>query len=532
MRRSFFIITLAVFLPILMFGFSSNLPGSKNVYDPIRGTSWGNDISVLDGVNARSISYDYDAATGNMYASIITDYPDTGAFDTIYIMKSTDYGNTWYHWITIPEINDNRPIKAKLLFIPKSDSPYVDLISRWTIDDTLGFLWSITISANDSSNYHWTRLTSPFGDSNNVYSFDAAANESSIYVVYAGYDTSNGSLAEGLYNRVYNIAADSGWNAPAEKVYGLPSNDKAQDIPAITAVKNKAFLAYYTEVDSCLNVQEWDSDGYYVNATEIFKHYPHYLTGLSIAASNDDTSTVWVGFTERDTSNSDSTSHWLYYYSTNDGNWFSQGKELYKYSGYNHVNGSMKMASNNNFVTIAVNEWVFNGSFFFDNIITTIINKAYPDSFWDSVSVINDVHSSEPVAGDFINNSYRYDQPCVLFAHDNGGIYFDYDANQTGIKITENNSEKNYFMVNSINEHNNSIKIDFMMNDNKDIDISVFNITGSKIATVFNGRLNEGRHILEWNGKDFNNRVVKNGIYLISIKSGSFMRTSKVVFLR
>ena len=60
-------------------------------------------------------------------------------------------------------------------------------------------------------------------------------------------------------------------------------------------------------------------------------------------------------------------------------------------------------------------------------------------------------------------------------------------------------------------------------------EISIFNLQGKIIRTVFRGKLHPGSNRFEWDGKDGSGRTIQPGMYLIGVKGESETRFLKVV---
>jgi len=55
---------------------------------------------------------------------------------------------------------------------------------------------------------------------------------------------------------------------------------------------------------------------------------------------------------------------------------------------------------------------------------------------------------------------------------------------------------------------------------------------GEKVTTLMQGKQAAGSYKLNWDGTDRNGGIVSSGIYFLRIMSGSYSRTSKMVFIR
>ncbi len=62
--------------------------------------------------------------------------------------------------------------------------------------------------------------------------------------------------------------------------------------------------------------------------------------------------------------------------------------------------------------------------------------------------------------------------------------------------------------------------------------IAVYNVAGRVIATVVDRQFPEGRHSIEWNGRDSAGRRVPAGIYFYRIEAGDYTSTKKMIVLR
>ena len=64
------------------------------------------------------------------------------------------------------------------------------------------------------------------------------------------------------------------------------------------------------------------------------------------------------------------------------------------------------------------------------------------------------------------------------------------------------------------------------------VNLSVYNIKGSRIATLINGSEEAGHKKTIWTGTDDFGRSVSAGVYLYRIKAGTFKQTKKMLLLK
>jgi len=71
----------------------------------------------------------------------------------------------------------------------------------------------------------------------------------------------------------------------------------------------------------------------------------------------------------------------------------------------------------------------------------------------------------------------------------------------------------------------------FVVSENGDVDISVYDVTGRRVKTLANGVLGPGRHDVAWDGRDASGLHVRRGMYSIHIRIGDQARQVRVTFV-
>ncbi|MBU4445300.1 MAG: T9SS type A sorting domain-containing protein [Candidatus Marinimicrobia bacterium] len=82
------------------------------------------------------------------------------------------------------------------------------------------------------------------------------------------------------------------------------------------------------------------------------------------------------------------------------------------------------------------------------------------------------------------------------------------------------------------NPFNPVTTISYDLPDDGLVELTVYNMRGEKVATLMQGKQEAGSYRLNWDGTDRNGEMVASGIYFLRIASGSYCRTSKMVFIR
>lgn len=95
---------------------------------------------------------------------------------------------------------------------------------------------------------------------------------------------------------------------------------------------------------------------------------------------------------------------------------------------------------------------------------------------------------------------------------------------------------KKYFLAqNYPNPFNPATQIDFEISatsGNERIELSVFNLSGQKIATLAQGIFTPGAYHYTWNGCNQSGRRVSSGLYLYRLTSGTFTQVRRMVLIR
>ena len=110
-------------------------------------------------------------------------------------------------------------------------------------------------------------------------------------------------------------------------------------------------------------------------------------------------------------------------------------------------------------------------------------------------------------------------------------VYFIMSAGINFAQTTQNNSLNS--LQNYPNPFNLQTQIQFVLSQEADVTVKVFNILGKEINTIIENQImSAGLHSTEWNGKDKNGHVVPSGIYLYQVQAGNSVITKKMSLLK
>ncbi|HGY55796.1 MAG TPA: T9SS type A sorting domain-containing protein [Caldithrix abyssi] len=95
------------------------------------------------------------------------------------------------------------------------------------------------------------------------------------------------------------------------------------------------------------------------------------------------------------------------------------------------------------------------------------------------------------------------------------------------------NTVKGYYLEqNYPNPFNPSTTIAFSIPVSAQIRLTVYDLQGREVRTLFNGNLAAGRHEVRWDGQDASGRPAASGLYLYTLQAASFKKTGKMLLVR
>jgi hypothetical protein len=102
----------------------------------------------------------------------------------------------------------------------------------------------------------------------------------------------------------------------------------------------------------------------------------------------------------------------------------------------------------------------------------------------------------------------------------------------TASGLAENSVPSNFTLgQNYPNPFNGRTKIDFSLSEQSDIELSVFDVIGNKVAVLINDRLVAGTHSVIWDGNNMNGQQVSSGVYFYKLDINGERSVSKEMLL-
>jgi len=105
---------------------------------------------------------------------------------------------------------------------------------------------------------------------------------------------------------------------------------------------------------------------------------------------------------------------------------------------------------------------------------------------------------------------------------------------RSGDLNTESIGIPNSFVLhpNYPNPFNPETQIRFEMPYAGNVDLSIYNLLGMKVRTLYNGQKSAGVFSFKWDGKNDHNQSVSGGVYIYKLQSGQQMQMHKMILLK
>jgi len=82
------------------------------------------------------------------------------------------------------------------------------------------------------------------------------------------------------------------------------------------------------------------------------------------------------------------------------------------------------------------------------------------------------------------------------------------------------------------NPFNPSTTVKYDLPKESQVTLTIYNITGQKIATLVNDVQSAGYHEVIWNGANIHGQKVSSGVYFLRMQAGQFIRTISMTFTK
>ncbi len=119
------------------------------------------------------------------------------------------------------------------------------------------------------------------------------------------------------------------------------------------------------------------------------------------------------------------------------------------------------------------------------------------------------------------------------YSNENDDLSFDLGleatANEvTGIAISQNNLPRDFSLSEPYpNPFNPLTIIGYSVPEASEVQLSIYNILGQKVAELVDGNVQPGKYEIEWNAENF-----VSGVYIVALKTGSRISTKKMTLIK
>jgi len=107
------------------------------------------------------------------------------------------------------------------------------------------------------------------------------------------------------------------------------------------------------------------------------------------------------------------------------------------------------------------------------------------------------------------------------------------EATDVGDLADNPNTPKSFALFqNHPNPFNPVTQISYQLPQDCRVRVTIYNVRGQRVRTLYDGRQGAGRHTLNWDGRDTGGRLLSSGIYLYRLEAGQFHQTRKMTLMK
>ena len=179
------------------------------------------------------------------------------------------------------------------------------------------------------------------------------------------------------------------------------------------------------------------------------------------------------------------------------------------------------------------------------------VSNAFPDGNYNygEFSITQDNVTSTRVGDDFTAYNGQLDSSYALGDHIDKVIGFqsysfsyykilprdsnDIVGHNTGIDKNKSNTAEAFRLEqNYPNPFNRETNIRFSIPKTGNVTLTIYNLLGVKVRTLYNGKMNAGTYNLRWDGLDHKGYPISTGVYFYQLQSKNSSTTRKMMFLK
>ena len=106
-------------------------------------------------------------------------------------------------------------------------------------------------------------------------------------------------------------------------------------------------------------------------------------------------------------------------------------------------------------------------------------------------------------------------------------------AGGVGVESEESMIPKEFALYDNYpNPFNPTTQIAIDLPEDAYTELTVWNVMGQQVATVYSGNLNAGRHNVTFSGRDMSGSMLSSGMYIYRVKAGKYNATKKMTLMK
>lgn len=132
----------------------------------------------------------------------------------------------------------------------------------------------------------------------------------------------------------------------------------------------------------------------------------------------------------------------------------------------------------------------------------------------------------------FVDGDRDGDQDLLLVEATTGELFYLENQTLVGIEVISTVARKFRLSQNYPNPFNSGTTIEFDLPKASEIKVTIYNLLGQKVRTLWNGRHSAGQHQLHWDGRDEMGQEVASGVYICRLSADRRHQYNKLVLIR
>ena len=485
---------------------------------------WGTDVLVRDGRTPTwgDLALDHAEANDDLYAAVLVP-GGGGAGDTVEMYRSTDGGATWIWWDHVMGNAASGGIVDMELRVGPGANPWIYTFILQPAAGIDGGLWVRRRTANFSA-FNWTQILAG-GDTISEISADRSTGAS--WNLFTSYIVEHST---GTRRIRLERSTDEGltWVDRASV-----SSGERPTVRIAAGGDDYLYIAYPVDT-TLIRIGRSTSNGvggwtFNDVMTDGEGDWRPWVAGARTTPGT--SQAAWCLFRHRH-SNGNIDLHVAY---SDDGGatWTEDAWEPTNYwsAGLNMDYTCLRYGYNYSVPLVVASAVVYTPAIP-DTVVTAWARTSTPNT-WEDRQEINDWDATGEF-GPRIDCVSGTGGPAILYRRwGSDEVYFDYWWG-TGVEERMVRTAPQTFTLSQSrpNPFINSTSISFTIPDGVDVDLTVHDVAGRRIATLASGDFAAGTHYFTWDGRDEMGREVATGTYFYRLTAGNFTSARKMILLR